>query len=122
MARSIRDQNLVIVTLARRTNVEVHCIREGMLVKKMLVDQKSIPRSVLREMLEEAFSSRQVELFQGAREDINEMRIIASWCLTRRDESTVIETDRHNGLTALLRAVVDAVRKTGGSRDTDTGA
>ncbi|MBL0175668.1 MAG: DEDD exonuclease domain-containing protein [Ignavibacteria bacterium] len=113
MTRSIREQNLVIVTLAKRTNVELHCIKGGMLAKQQLVDQKSIPRVALRALLTEVFGGQQPELFQSSTEDINEMRIIASWCLTRRDESSVVEVDQHAGIPSLLDAVVAAVRDAG---------
>ncbi|MBI5647020.1 MAG: DEDD exonuclease domain-containing protein [Ignavibacteriae bacterium] len=113
MARSVRYQNLVIVTLARRTFVEVHCMKSGMLVAQELLDQRACTRQNVRTLLSESFFSGQNELFLGGKEDIAEMRIIASWCLTRRDESVVIEADDHQTRDALIDAVYAAVRGLG---------
>jgi len=113
MARSVRKQNLVIVTLARRTFVEVHLIKTGMLAAQVLVDQKHVKAVELRAELERVFYSQQEEIFGSRREDINEMRIIASWCLTRRDDSTVIEADEFAGLDELLAYTLDCIANAG---------
>ena len=93
MVHSIRKQNLAVVTLARRSNVEVHFIKGGMLAAQLLVDQKNPVRKTLELMLLDVYAGRQAELFGNRLEDIDEMRIIASWCLTRRDESSVLDID-----------------------------
>ena len=117
MVRSIREQDLVIVTLALRTNVEVHLIRAGMLAKQIMVDQKNLAKGFLREQLEQVFFTRQTELFQGRKEDIDEMRIIASWCLRRSDESTVVEVNEIQELDELVELVVTTIRNAGTSEN-----
>jgi hypothetical protein len=114
MTRSVREQNLVLVTPARRTFVEVHCIKEGMLARQALIDQKSPDRRALRSLLSGVFGIRQAELFQGRREDINDMRIIATWRLTRHDESEVVEVDGFDDAGMLFDEVLKAVRGAGG--------
>ncbi len=121
MTRSVREQNLVLVTPARRTFVEVHCIKEGMLARQALIDQKSPDRRALRSLLSGVFGIRQAELFQGRREDINDMRIIATWRLTRHDESEVVEVDGFDDAGKLFDAVLNAVRSAGGRRSDAAG-
>ncbi len=113
MTRSIREQNLLIVTPARRTFVEVHCIVRGMLVHQELVDQQMISRPALRTMIRTHFFGAQEELFMRDREDINEMRIIAFWSVSRRDESTVIDVDGCTDLNACVHAVREAIAAAG---------
>ncbi len=113
MVQSVRKQHLVIVTLARGSSVEVHLIKSGMLAAQFMVDQKSIPQQQLRNRIEEVFYARQEELFQGRREDIDEMRIIASWCLTRRNDSMILEIDLDAPLDESVDAVIDALRSAG---------
>jgi DNA polymerase III subunit epsilon len=117
MVRSIREQDLVIITLARRTNVEVHLIRSGMLARQLTIDQKSVARAQLREQLEQVFFTRQTELFQGRKEDIDEMRIIASWCLRRSDDSVVVEVEQTPELDALCTVVIENIRAAGRAPD-----
>ncbi|MBE0643644.1 MAG: DEDD exonuclease domain-containing protein [Bacteroidetes bacterium] len=93
MVHSVRKQNLILVTYARRSNVEIHFIKSGMLAAQLLVDQRNVPERELFTQIEDVYFSRQEELFMGGKEDIDEMRIIASWCLTRRDESVVLEVE-----------------------------
>lgn len=109
MVQSVRKQNIIIVTLARRRNVEIHFIRMGMLAAQTLVDQKQLPLKDLRALSEDIYFSRQEVLFAGGVEDIDEMRIIASWCLTRREESTVVEVNDGEDLGELLSRLVAAV-------------
>jgi DNA polymerase III subunit epsilon len=113
MVRSIRAQNLVIITLARRTNVEVHLIRAGMLTRQIMIDQRNVAKSTLREHLELVFFTRQTELFQGRKEDIDEMRIIASWCLRRSDDSVAVEVDDACTLDVLCRRVLQRIQEAG---------
>lgn len=102
MVHSVRKQNILIVTLARRANLEIHFIRGGMLAAQMFVDQRALPWKAMRAEIEEVYFSRQARLFGAGVEDIDEMRIIASWCLTRRDESAVIEVDPAANIDAVL--------------------
>jgi DNA polymerase III subunit epsilon len=113
MARSVQKQNLVIVTLARGSNVELHVIKSGMLAFQMLVDQKKVNRTQIANSLETVLYSKQAEIFGNAKEDINEMRIIASWCLTRRDDSTVVDTDEYKSPEELLYALFDVIKSAG---------
>ena len=113
MVQSVRKQNLVIITLARRSNVDVHLIKSGMLAAQFLLDQKSVPEAMLRSRIEDVFFSRQEELFTGRKEDIDEMRIIASWCLTRRAESVFTEVRPDDDIDTVLARVTDAVRSAG---------
>ncbi|MAT39778.1 MAG: hypothetical protein CL946_09265 [Ectothiorhodospiraceae bacterium] len=113
MARSVLKQNLVIVTLARGTNVEVHLIKGGMLARQFLVDQKHINAKELRLSLEEIFYMEQAELFGGQQEDINEMRIIAAWCFSRRQDTIVVKADEHDSLDNLHQIVLEQVRLAG---------
>jgi excinuclease UvrABC nuclease subunit len=113
MAQSVKKQNLVIITLARKTYVELHFIKSGMLARQMLVDQKHMKQAEIRAALEHVFFSKQAEIFGSRKEDINEMRIIASWCLTRRDDSTVIEADGFDDLDTLLSHVVERIEAAG---------
>ncbi|MFZ1731870.1 MAG: DEDD exonuclease domain-containing protein [Bacteroidota bacterium] len=109
MVHSVRKQNIIIVTLARRSNVEIHYIKSGMLVAQTLVDQRKLPLRELRNNIEEVYFSRQKALFTGGKEDIDEMRIIASWCLTRRDESLVLEVDSCSSADEVLELLGRAV-------------
>lgn len=118
MTRSIREQNLVIVTPARRTFVEVHCIARGMLVHQELVDQQQVSRTALRAMIRAHYFGTQAELFMRDRVDINEMRIIAFWSVTRRDESVVVDIDTCTDLNACTHAVRDAIASAGSTRAT----
>ena len=113
MVFSIRKQNLIVITLARKTLVELHFIRQGRLASTMTVDQRSFPAGKVRRMMDKVFSRTQTELFGLDKADINEMRIIASWCLTRDDESTVVEYDRYGDAEMLLAAVEQAVIQAG---------
>lgn len=113
MVHSIRRQNLVIITLARRSNVEVHMIKSGMLAAQILLDQKKFSRDQLHSNLEGVFSSRQADLFTGRQEDIDEMRIIASWCLNRRADSHIIDVEDDVSIDALTRSVTAAIRESG---------
>ncbi len=109
MVHSVRRQNLVIITLARRSNVEVHLIKAGMLAAQFLVDQKGFSRDQLFRSLEDVFSSRQAELFTGRQEDIDEMRIIASWCLNRRADSRILDVLDDVTIEELTGVVSDAI-------------
>ncbi|MCB2203947.1 DEDD exonuclease domain-containing protein [bacterium] len=113
MVQSVRKQNLVIITLARRSNVDVHLIKSGMLAAQFLVDQKSLPEVLLHNKIEDVFFSRQEELFQGRKEDIDEMRIIASWCLTRRHESTIVEILPEDTIESACERSAEAIRSAG---------
>ena len=119
MVRSIREQDLVIITLARRTNVEVHLIKSGMLARQLMIDQKNIAKAFLREQLEQVFFSRQTELFHGRKEDINEMRIIASWCLKRTDDSAVVEVEGIPDINSLLQLVLVNIKNAGRSTESE---
>jgi DNA polymerase III subunit epsilon len=118
MTRSIREQNLVIVTPARRTFVEVHCIARGMLVHQELVDQQQVNRTALRAMIRAHYFGTQAELFMRDRDDINEMRIIAFWSVTRRDESVVVDIDTCADVNACMHAVREAITSAGSTRAT----
>ncbi len=111
MVLPIRSQNLIIVTPARRTNVEVHCIKNGMLSKKYFIDQKSIDRRMLSREVKLIYFNKQTELFNELNQDVHEMRIIASWCLAHRDESKFIfveETDNVRSIgSRLFQAIVE---------------
>jgi DNA polymerase-3 subunit epsilon len=113
MVQSVRKQNIVIITLARRSNLDVHLIKSGMLAAQFLVDQKNVPEAMLRSNIEDVFFSRQAELFTGRKEDIDEMRILASWCLTRRDESTFVEIDPAFNIDDAFSRVLAALRQAG---------
>ncbi|MDH7515901.1 MAG: DEDD exonuclease domain-containing protein [Bacteroidota bacterium] len=113
MARSLRERNLVIVTVARRTLVEVHCLREGMAAGQAIVDQKRPDRRSLRRLLAQAFRPPQGSLFPCSREEIADMRIIATWCLTRSRESRIVEVDDYADAGSLFMAVLDAVATVG---------
>ncbi len=113
MVHSVRKQNIIIITLARRSNVEVHFIKSGMLSTQLLADQKQPPRKELHSAIEEVYFSRQSELFTGGKEDIDEMRIIASWCLTRRDDSLVLEVDPSEGVEEVLETLVGTIGEIG---------
>jgi hypothetical protein len=59
----------------------------------------------------------------GGKEDIDEMRIIASWCLTRSDESLVLEVDGCESVDEaleLLKATVEEMA--GGAAASNDGA
>jgi hypothetical protein len=101
------------VTLARGTCVELHLIKQGMLAYQVLLDQKHVKKSEIRHTLDKVFSTKQAEIFGMRKEDINEMRIIASWCLTRRDDSSVIEVDTFETPESLLDEVVTTVENAG---------
>jgi DNA polymerase-3 subunit epsilon len=123
MVHSVRKQNIVIVTLARRSNVEIHFIKSGMLIAQILVDQRKLPKRELYTNVEEVYFSRQNELFTGGKEDIDEMRIIASWCLTRRDESLVLEVDQCTSVEEVLEMILGAVGNiAGGAAALNDGA
>jgi DNA polymerase III subunit epsilon len=111
MTRSVRKQDLVILTPARGTMVEMHCIKSGVLAASMLIDQKAVRRKELRDTFAELFFTDQTELFLRSKEDVNEMRIIASWCLTRSEESTVIEVDEFENVNALLEDTVGKLKR-----------
>jgi DNA polymerase III subunit epsilon len=113
MVHSVRKQNLAIVTLARGSNVEVHFIKGGMLAAQFLVDQKRIVKKDLLDALRDIYAGRQTELFGGRIEDIDEMRIIASWCLTRRDESTYVDIDTFPKPDDALEPLCELVRCAG---------
>ncbi len=113
MVHSVRKQNLAIVTLARRSNVEVHFIKGGMLAAQFLVDQKRIARKELETALRDIYAGRQAELFGNRREDIDEMRIIASWCLTRREESSFVDIDSWPDPLEAIDALCDVIRQAG---------
>lgn len=109
MVHSVRKQNIIIVTLARRSNVEIHFIKSGMLAAQLLVDQRQLPKKELHTQIEDVYFSRQEQLFAGGVEDIDEMRIIASWCLTRREESAVLEVDRCVSIEEVMEMLEDAI-------------
>jgi len=113
MVQSIRKQNLVILTPARRTLVEVHLIRSGMLMRQLLLGQNVIAPITLLQALKEIFFSEQEEIFQGRMDDVNEMRIIASWCFTRRNESEIIEANSFADAQALFRNVAEKIKACG---------
>ncbi|MBN1449228.1 MAG: DEDD exonuclease domain-containing protein [Bacteroidetes bacterium] len=113
MVHSVRNQHLVIITLARGSNVELHLIQSGMLAAQLMIDQKNIPVPLLHSRMGEVFFGRQEELFQGRREDIDEMRIIASWCLTRRADSTILEISTGMSLEQCVDMVIAALRTAG---------
>jgi hypothetical protein len=93
--------------------VEIHFIKAGMLAAQTLVDQRNLPVRELFTTIEEIYFSRQEELFTGGKEDIDEMRIIASWCLTRRDESQVLEADRCESVEEVLAMLVESIEEKG---------
>ncbi|MBR9978240.1 MAG: DEDD exonuclease domain-containing protein [Bacteroidetes bacterium] len=112
MVYSVRRQNLIIITFARRTNVEIHLIREGMLAAQFLVDQTLLPDSKLRPVLDDVYFSRQERaMFTRGTEDIDEMRIIASWCLTRRDDSRIVEVAESDDADDLISCVRSVMRE-----------
>jgi DNA polymerase III subunit epsilon len=113
MLHSVRKQNLAIMTPARQSNVELHFIKGGMLASRMLVDQKRIDRRELASVLLDIYAARQTELFTARREDIDEMRIIASWCLTRGDESTFLDIDAWERPIDALESLCQAIRCAG---------
>ncbi|MFA6233827.1 MAG: DEDD exonuclease domain-containing protein, partial [Bacteroidota bacterium] len=61
MVHSVRKQNIIIVTLARRSNVEIHFIKAGMLAAQTLVDQRNLPVRELFTTIEDIYFSRQEE-------------------------------------------------------------
>jgi DNA polymerase-3 subunit epsilon len=109
MVHSVRKQNIIIITLAHRSNVEFHFIKSGMLASQRLADQRNLPKRELRRIVEEVYFGRQEVLFAGGKEDIDEMRIIASWCLTRRDESLVLEVDRCGSVEEVMEMIEEAM-------------
>ena len=111
MVHSIRRQNIVIVTPARGRNVELQFIKGGMLASTMLVDQRTIPEKKLEKISRQVYHDGQEKLFDDGREDINEMRIIASWSLTRRHESVVIDADSFESVASLLESVASLLER-----------
>lgn len=111
MVRSVHEQNLVLITPARRTFVEVHCIRGGMLVAQCLIDQKNPNTAELLYDIERTFFTLQEEMFVQRPRDVNEMRIVITWCLTRRDETTVIEVDQFENAKAVEKQVLEELMK-----------
>lgn len=110
MVHSVRRQNIVILTPARGTRIEAHLIHHGRLAATMLLDQKAIARKEVERQLREVYAAPQQELFGNDKADIDEMRIIASWCLTRRDESRVVDIDAWPEPSQAVDAVLDAAR------------
>jgi DNA polymerase-3 subunit epsilon len=107
MLRSVHEQELVVLTPARRRCVEVHLIHGGRLAAQFIVNQDNADRRELRRALKHVFFSGQTEMFNGTREDINDMRIIASWCMTKRNESAVIDVNGTADAKALETLVIN---------------
>ena len=99
--------------------VEVHLIKAGMLAAQFLLDQKKLSRDQLRSQVEDVFSSRQAELFTGRKEDIDEMRIIASWCLNRRADSRILDVLDGVSIDTLTQTIADAITDSGRERNSE---
>ena len=73
-------------------------------------------RTALRAMIRAHFFGTQAELFMRDRDDINEMRIIAFWSVTRRDESIIVDVDTCADMNACTHAVREAIATAGTTR------
>jgi hypothetical protein len=89
--------------------VEVHLIRGGCLVQQFLIHQESYNRKALRTAMNKTFFAGQAEMFGSSREDINDMRIIASWCMNRKNESVIIDAREAGEIKELEQRVVQAL-------------
>lgn len=113
MVRGVHEQQLVIVTPARRTLVEIHVIRHGRLLLQEVADQKRPDEVRMGTLVRRAFFEEQQSLPFAGEEDVNEMRIISSWCLTRRNESVIVDVREGQTLPEVLQAVMEAVASAG---------
>ncbi|NOY06995.1 MAG: GIY-YIG nuclease family protein, partial [Chlorobi bacterium] len=111
MAHSIREQNLLILTPALRTRVEVHLVKGGRVVWRDMIDQVRPKISAIMKQVERFFTNEQRELFHHTIEDINEMRIIATYCLSHREESVLLSIN--NGQPLSRDAVAEAIETVG---------
>lgn len=110
MVHSVRRQNLVIVTLARRRYVEVHCIKAGLPAAQKLIEQHSWSEAELECMLREVYVvSAKDENFNPSVQHIDEMRIIATWRLTRSEESSIVDLDPFPGIQEAMRRLAQAI-------------
>ena len=109
MIAPVQQQDFIIVTPARRTNVEAHFIRNGKLAERFFIDQENIPQEQLRAAIHSTYYTDQKELFESAVEDVHEMRVIAAWCLLHRNESRFLPVSPDATEQSMVAALKDAI-------------
>lgn len=109
----VRHRHVIVLTPARRSFIEVHCLRAGLLARQFLIDQKEIDRARLKREVSDIYFSGQNELFESGTHDSLEMRIIASWCLTHRDESIMLPVEDDASLSQVLTRLAAEIRSLG---------
>jgi excinuclease UvrABC nuclease subunit len=109
----VLDQDMILLTPARRTSVEVHCLRGGKLARKAVANQQEIDRKGIEKMIREIYGARQRELFETEREVVSEMRIIAMWCLAHRDETIIVNVLQGGNIKSVAREVCEAIARCG---------
>ncbi len=113
MLLPVLEQDMILVTPARRTTVEIHCLRGGKLAQKFVADQKGIDKKGIDRMLREIYGARQRELFETEREAVAEMRIIAMWCLAHREETAIVPVPPGETLKSVAQKVCRAIADSG---------
>ncbi len=117
MVRAVTEQQLVIVTPARRTLVELHWIRQGRLLRQEVMNQRAPDHVRIARQVRECFFGEQEALTFVGEEDVNEMRIISSWCLTRRQESEIVDVAPSHPPEAVTEDVLRAIQQAGQKKD-----
>jgi excinuclease UvrABC nuclease subunit len=88
--KSINDHNVVIMIPAKRTTVELFFIRFGRLQHQAIVDQSKFKLNEIAPHVQGIFFNGKHKPKAVKKEELDEMRIIASWLTQHKDNGQIV--------------------------------